>query len=219
MLYLHHPALRPELRRTLRLWEQDDFALQPHRRLWAAIAELEEERLGTGLPEAISRGLDPGESLAGLDLPRLLLDRLLADESALCDRLTPLLQPGELHRLVLAHPLLQLRGAIAVRSRQRSLRRCRHLLDAWSAQRLRTLEHCLGQLLEEEPSPAPDTDMEARIFSLFADLNADALRFQQEYYAERRHLETLDEQRRAGVDEIHAPPVDDPPAQPALPAA
>ena len=220
MLYLHHPALRPELRRTLRLWEQDDFALQPHRRLWAAIAEIEEEHLGAGRPEAVSRGLDPGEPLASLDLPRLLLDRLLADDRGLSDRLTPLLQPGELQRLVLTHPLLQLRGAIAVRSRQRSLRRCRHLLDAWSAQRLLTLEHCLGQLLEQEPSPAPDADMESRILSLFDHLNADALRFQQDYYAERRHLDTLDAQRRAGYGEIHAPAAAaEAPAQPAQPAA
>ncbi|MEB3323268.1 MAG: DNA primase, partial [Synechococcaceae cyanobacterium] len=72
MLYLHHPPLRAEIRRTLRQWEQDDFALQPHRRLWAAIGELEEDNLGAGRLEAVSRGADPGHDLADLDLPRLL---------------------------------------------------------------------------------------------------------------------------------------------------
>jgi DNA primase len=216
LLYLHHPALRAELRRTLRQWEQDDFALQHHRRLWATIAELEEDNLGVGRLEAVSRGSDPGHDLADLDLPRLLTERLLLEESSLLDRLTPLLQPGEVPRLALQHPQLQLRGAIAVRSRQRALRRCRHLLDAWQAERLRTLEQCIARLLEPGPPP-PDgagsaaadpaaLDMEAQICALFAELNADALRLQHDYYAERRHLDGLDRQRCAGFEEIVATP-------------
>ena len=232
MLYLHHPSLRGELRRTLRQWEQDDFALQHHRRLWAAIGELEEDNLGAGRLEAISRGSDAGQDLADLDLPRLLSERLLVEESDLLDRLTPLLEPGEVQRLALERPLLQLRGAIALRSRQRSLRRCRHLLDTWRAQRLQTLEHCIALLLREEeaadtaPAPSPPdpaapataaiADMEARIALLFAELNADALRLQEDYYAERRHLDDLNRHRRAGYEEIVA---QSPAPLPARPAA
>jgi len=40
--------------------------------------------------------------------------------------------------------------------------------------------------------------MEARIETLFAELNADALRFQELYYGERRYLHQLDAQRCAG---------------------
>jgi len=221
LVYLHHPGHRGEVRRTLRQWEQDDFALQHHRQLWAAIGELEEDNLGAGRLEAIDRGSDPGHDLAELDLPRLLGERLLVEQSALLSRLTPLLEPSEMQRLTLAQPLLQLRGAIAVRSRQRSLKRCRHLLDAWRAQRLQTLEQCIARLLQEEtagesqPSPELDTasgfapavaDMESRIEALFVDLNGDALRFQTDYYAERRHLDALDLRRRAGYEEILALP-------------
>ncbi len=219
MVYLHHPSLRAEVRRTLRQWEQDDFALQPHRLLWAAIGEIEEDNLGVGRLEAISRGGDPGHDLADLDLPRLLGQRLLVDASDLLTRLTPLLEPSEVSRLDLGQPLLQVRGAVAVRSRQRSLKRCRHLLDAWRAQSLQTLEHCIAQLLQEEaaspppadpPTEAPEgpepIDMELRIAALFAELNGDALRFQKDYYAERRHLEALDLRRRAGYEEILAQP-------------
>ena len=121
-----------------------------------------------------------------------------------------------MQRLALAHPPLQLRGATASLERQRVLRRCRHLLDAWSSQRLQTLEHCIARLLEEErdaPPASPATavpsaglDMETRIHDLFDALNGDALRFQDAYYAERRYLNQLDDGRRAGYEETLAVP-------------
>jgi DNA primase len=40
---------------------------------------------------------------------------------------------------------------------------------------------------------------------MFADLNSDALRFQELYYNERQHIAFLDEQRRAGFDELVGP--------------
>jgi DNA primase len=48
--------------------------------------------------------------------------------------------------------------------------------------------------------------MEQRIEALFAELNGDALRFQQLYYAERRYLEDLDKRRRTGYEEVLAQP-------------
>jgi DNA primase len=204
-LYLHCPSQRPQIRRALREWEQEDFALRHHRSLWAAIGELEEDNLGVGRLEAVNRGEDSGVELTDLDLPRLLSDRLLLEESELQGRLVPLLQPSELQRLSLEQPLQQLRGAIALRARLATEKRCRHLLDAWRSQSLRTLEHCIAELLQQEsiePSgPAPgaiqaaDLDMEQRVEALFVQLNADALRFQESYYAERRHLSALDQHR------------------------
>jgi DNA primase len=47
--------------------------------------------------------------------------------------------------------------------------------------------------------------METRIDAMFADLNSDALRFQELYYNERQHIAFLDEQRRAGFDELVGP--------------
>jgi DNA primase len=138
------------------------------------------------------------------------------EQSALLSRLTPLLEPSEVQRMGLAHPPLQLRGATASLERQRVLRRCRHLLDAWSSQRLQTLEHCIARLLEEErhpppagsapPPPGAGLDMETRIHALFDALNGDALRFQEAYYAERRYLLQLDDGRRAGYEETLSVP-------------
>ena len=203
-LYLHCPSHRGAIRTELRRCELEDFAIAAHRQLWAAISTLEEDNLGIGRLEAICRGQDPGHDLADLDLPRLLSDQLLVEQSQLLSRLTPLLEPGELQRLGLGQPLLQLRGATAALERQRSLKRCRHLLDAWSGQRLETLERCIARLLEEDPEGQDGHDMELRIEALFAELNSDALRFQELYYAERRYLEALDARRRAGYSEVLA---------------
>ena len=213
-LYLHCPAHRAAIRVELRQRELDDFALQHHRLLWAAISSLEEDNLGAGRLEAVNRGKDPGLDLGDLDLPRLLADQLVVEQSALLGRLTPLLEPNELQRMALSQPLLQLRGAAAALERQKSLKRCRHLLDAWSSQRLETLERCISRLLEEERQEAratasglaPLSDMEVRIEALFAELNGDALRFQELYYNERKHLEHLDFQRRAAYGEVLAQP-------------
>jgi DNA primase len=223
-LYLHCPGHRGAIRAELRRRELDDFAIAHHRQLWAAISALEEDNLGVGRLETINRGSDPGVELADLDLPRLLSDQLLLSDaevpSDLLTRLTPLLEPTDVQRLALANPLLQLRGATASLERQRSLKRCRHLLNAWSAQRLETLERCIARLLEAghgtgeasaDPPGARDPsgalqpaalDMEARIEAMFADLNGDALRFQELYYNERQHIAHLDQQRRAGFEDV-----------------
>ena len=216
-LYLHCGRHRTAIRQELHRRELDDFALQHHRQLWAAISALEEDNLGAGRLEAISRGHDDGTGLEDLDLPRLLGDQLLVEQSELLSRLTPLLEPSEVQRVALEQPLLQLRGAAATLERQKSLKRCRHLLDAWSSQRLETLERCIARLLEnnQEGSQAdpvqdmansgpsnPGLDMESRIEALFRELNRDALQFQTLYYNERKHVDHLDSQRRARLEEV-----------------
>ena len=209
-LYLHCARHRPTIRQELRQRELEDFAIPHHRHLWAALTELEESNLGEGRLEAISRGDDSGEGLDSLDLPRLLTDQLLLENSALVSRLTPLLEPGELQKLALADPLEQLRGTTALLERQKSLKRCRHLLEAWGGQRLQTLESCIAVLIDQSASEqaagqedaAAQPDMEVRIQALFDDLNKDALHYQELYYSERKHILHLDEQRRAGYGRV-----------------
>ena len=204
LLYLHCPSHRAGIRQELRSRELEDFALQHHRLLWSGITDLEEGNLGSVRLEAISRGEDRGDELADLDLPRLLTDQLLLENSELVTRLTPLLEPDELQRVALARPMDQLRGTAAMLERQKSHKRCRHLLEAWTGQRLQTLERCIAVLIEQEkeeqsaPTADTDVDMEQRIHAMFEDLNAEALRFQELYYSERRHIQHLDQQRCAG---------------------
>ena len=202
-LYLHCPLHRGAIRAELRRRELDDFAIAHHRQLWASISALEEDNLGAGRLEAVNRGVDTGSDLADLDLPRLLSDQLLMAQPDLLGRLTPLLEPSDVQRLSLANPQLQLRGATAALERQRSLKRCRHLLNAWGTQRLETLELCIARLLEEDSATTPaGLDMETRIDAMFAELNSDALRFQELYYNERQHISHLDDQRRAGYEDV-----------------
>ena len=197
-LYLHCPRHRATIRQELRKRELEDFAIPHHRHLWAAITDLEETNLGEGRLEAISRCDDDGEGLDVMDLPRLLTDQLLLESSALVSRLTPLLEPGELQRVALAEPLEQLRGIAALLERQKSLKRCRHLLEAWGGQRLQTLESCIAVLIDQDASSDQNNiDMEVRIQALFDDLNRDALRYQELYYTERKHIGHLDQQRCA----------------------
>ncbi len=198
-LYLHCSSYRSAIRRELRQRELEDFALQHHRLLWAGITDLEEANLGAGRIEAISRGTDPGDDLGDIDLPRLLADHLMIENNSLLTRLTPLLEPGEVQLAAIAEPLLHLRGTAAALERQKSLKRCTHLLEAWSGQRLETLEKCISALIEEERKQPDDFfDMEKRIDQMFQELNSDALHFQDLYYSERKHILHLDQQRCAG---------------------
>ncbi len=200
-LYLHCPKHRASIRRELRQRELDDFAFHHHRLLWAAISELEETNLGVGRLDEISRGKDDGDDLGNIDLPRLLVDQLMVDDNDLVSRLTNLLEPGELHLASMTQPMSHLRGTAAVLERQKSLKRCRHLLEAWGGQRLETLEKCISALIEEERNrPDEMSDMESRIDAMFEELNSDALRFQDLYYTERKHISHLDQQRCAGFD-------------------
>ncbi|WP_320667566.1 DNA primase [Prochlorococcus sp. MIT 1307] len=198
-LYLHCSPHRSAIRRELRQRELEDFALQHHRLLWAAITDLEETKLGASRLEEIIRGNDSGEDLADIDIARLLTDQLMVDNNPLLTRLMPLLEPDEVHVAAMSEPLLHLRGTAAALERQKSLKRCRHLLEAWSGQRLETLERCISSLVEEERHrPEESFDMENRIEKMFQELNSEALRFQDLYYSERKHILHLDQQRCAG---------------------
>ena len=130
--------------------------------------------------------------------------QLLLENSALLSRLTPLLEPGELERVALAEPLEQLRGITALLERQKSFKRCRHLLEAWGGQRLQTLEACIAVLVQENLEDQQGVDMEARIETLFEELNRDALHYQELYYSERKHIQHLDQQRRGGFQTVDA---------------
>jgi len=74
-----------------------------------------------------------------------------------------------------------------------SLKRCRHLIESWGSQRLKTLENCISILIDNPSSSSSDNNKE--IDDLFKDLNSDAIKFQELYYLERQHISFLDKQR------------------------
>lgn len=208
-LYLLCPSHRLAIRRILRQRDLEDFAIATYRRLWVAITAVEDHHLApmagqwspvSGDPAACSDHAAQG--LTSLDLPPLLMAHLSPEDAVdLQSQLTALLQPSEAVQVELRQPLPTLKAAAAKLERQRSERRGRHLLEAWSAQPIVTTEHCIATLLEQEAAPSqethsdPRTAAEDRIHALQVQGNKDALHLQELYYIERRTLSALDQER------------------------
>ena len=195
-IYIHCFNFRAFIRKELRLRELDDFVINHHRIIWSTINDIEEGLFGMEIIEDINRGKNTSDLLADVDLAKDLLDKFLINNHEFLPKLTPLLETNELRLATLTEPESEIRGALAALERQKSLKRCRHLIEAWSTQRLQTLENCIASLIvQENNSPINTSDMEQRVISMFNELNNDAINFQQLYYAERKHILHLDQQR------------------------
>lgn len=212
-LYLLCPSYRLAIRRVLRQRDLEDFAIATHRRLWAAITAVEHQHLAPMEEQWSQMSRDPAgcseelaQGLTSLDLPPLLMDHLSAEDAIdLQPQLTALLQPSETVQVELGQPLPTLKAAAAKLEGQRSERRRRHLLEVWRSQPIVTTEHCIAALLEQEAAETSATALkspndpkavaEDRIQALYAKGNEEALRLQELYYVERRHLAALDQER------------------------
>jgi len=195
-IYIHCPDSRSLIRNELRLRDLNDFAINHHRAIWSTISNIEEEKFGSETVENINRGSDKSNVLAEIDLIKNLLDNFLINNSEYLPKLTTLFEVNELRQATLSEPESEIRGALSVLEKQKSLKRCRHLIDAWSSQRLQTLETCIASLiLQESSEPSNSSDMEDLVHKMFEDLNNDAINFQELYYAERKHILHLDQQR------------------------
>ena len=93
----------------------------------------------------------------------------------------------------LKNPKHNILGTLSLLERYKSLKRCRHLIESWGSQRLKTLENCISILIDNSSLETPDTNKE--IEEVFKDLNSDAIKFQELYYLERQHINLLDKQR------------------------
>ncbi len=195
-IYIHCPNYRCFIRKELRLRDLDDFAINYYRAIWSSICNIEEDIYGYETIEKINRGDDVNNILADIDLSQNLLNNLMINNNEYLPKLTPLLEASELRLATLSEPELAIRGTLAVLEKQKSLKRCRHLIEAWSSQRLETLENCIASLvIQDKAEPTNSYDMEQRVISMFEELNNDAINFQQLYYAERKHILHLDQQR------------------------
>tara|TARA_Y100001968_G_scaffold321506_1_gene356077 strand:- start:70469 stop:72514 length:2046 start_codon:yes stop_codon:yes gene_type:complete len=201
-LYLNCSTYRAAIRRELRTREIEDFAFHHHRLLWAAINELEEKIVGINYLEAINRGNNKGEELIEINLHNMILDYFINDNNNILSKINIILNTDEFQLTSMSEPLLQLRGAAATLERQKSLKRCRHLIESWSTQRLETLETCIASLIEKgDHGKYQNIEMEEQINKMFLQLNKDALNFQELYYSERKHVLYLDQQRCANIKE------------------
>ncbi len=196
-LYIHCPSHRGVIRKELRLRDIEDFAFYPHRLVWAAINDFEENIFGNDFLESINRGDNSGNELATNDISKMLIDNFISEDNKTISKINLLLQLDEFNKTSMNQPIPHLIGAAAILERQKSLKRCRHLIDSWSSQRLETLEKCIESLINNEYDFEFNKTyvMEDKINLMFNQLNVDALNFQDLYYSERKHINFLDKQR------------------------
>ncbi len=195
--YLHCPDLRLFIRDEFLKREIHGFNTEYIQNLWDSISKIEENNLGSNyLNELLqSKSQILNKEFSDIDLISLLPDHLALNNNELSNKINILVNPNELFLTMLSNPRENLLGTLSLLERYNSLKRCRHLIESWGSQRLKTLENCISILIENTSSGIPDTNKE--IDDLFKDLNSDAIKFQELYYLERKHINFLDKQRCA----------------------
>ncbi len=190
--YLYSPALRIFIRDELASREIEGFTVQHNKIIWSAISKVEEMNLGENYSNEILES-NLKNDFKEINLLKLLTDFISTNHPEIIDKLTFFINPNELLLATLNNSKNNLLGSLSLLERYKSLKRCRHLIESWSSQRLKTLENCISILIDCNSSQLSDSYTE--IEDLFNDLNSDALKFQNLYYLERNHIISLDKQR------------------------
>jgi len=163
--------------------------------LWEIISKIEQNNLGLNylneLKQSNSQTLQ--KKFSAINLISLLADYLAINIPDSSNKINNFVNPNELFLTLLNNPKDNLLGTLSLLEKYNSLKRCRHLIESWGSQRLKTLENCISILIDNPSSGLSETNKE--IDDLFKDLNSDAIKFQELYYLERQHINFLDKQR------------------------
>jgi len=192
--YIHCPELRLFIRNELSKRDIKDFHSDYIKLMWEAISKIEEINLGKNYLNKFENS-DPhiNSEFSNIDLISLLPDYFVNNISGSFHKINHFINPNELLLTTLISPKENLLGTLSLLERYKSLKRCRHLIESWGSQRLKTLENCISILIDNASSESLNKNRE--IDDLFNDLNADAIKFQELYYSERQHISFLDKQR------------------------
>ena len=133
------------------------------------------------------------KEFSAINLISLLPDYLALNNPDSSNKINNFVNPDELFLTLLSNSKDNLLGTLSLLEKYNSLKRCRHLIESWGSQRLKTLENCISILIDNPSSGSSNTNKE--IDELFKDLNSDAIKFQELYYLERQHMSFLDKQR------------------------
>tara|TARA_B100001029_G_C15022399_1_gene431422 strand:+ start:36 stop:788 length:753 start_codon:yes stop_codon:yes gene_type:complete len=195
LYYLHCSDLRCFIREELLKREIDNFSIQQNSLIWNSISKIEESILGGEYLSNFKTALKDNlvDTIMNIDLISLLPDYLNVNYPDFNNKLVNYVQPDELFLTTLNNAKNNLLGSLSLLERYKSLKRCRHLIDSWSTQRLKTLENCISILINTNSQDNSDSTTE--IDDLFQELNSDAIKFQELYYLERQHIIFLDKQR------------------------
>ncbi len=193
--YLHCPELRFFIREELLKREIEDFNTDYVRLVWEAISKIEVDNLSENylhdLRQFNNKKLN--SNFISIDLITLLPDHLALNNLEASNKVHIFVNPDELFLATLKNPKNNVLGTLSLLERYKSLKRCRHLIESWGSQRLKTLENCISILIDNSSIESSDSNKE--IDDVFNDLNSDALKFQELYYLERQHINLLDKQR------------------------
>ena len=193
--YLHCPDLRLFIREELIKREIENFNTDYVRLVWEAISKIEVDNLGTNYLDNLRNPDNKklNSDFISIKLVSLLPDYLAFNNLEASNKINIFVNPDELFLATLKSPKDNLLGTLSLLERYKSLKRCRHLIESWGSQRLKTLENCISILIDNSSVESSDSNKE--IDDVFKDLNSDALKFQELYYLERQHINLLDKQR------------------------
>ncbi len=193
--YLHCPELRLFIREELLKREIEKFNTDYVRLVWEAISKIELDNLGSNYLNDIRNPDNKklNSDFISIELVSLLPDHLALNNLETSNKINVFVNPDELFLATLKSPKHNLLGTLSLLERYKSLKRCRHLIESWGSQRLKTLENCISILIDNSSIESSDSNKE--IDEVFKDLNSDALKFQELYYLERQHINLLDKQR------------------------
>ena len=193
--YLHCPEHRLFIREELLKREINIFNTEYIRLIWESISTIEVNNLSANylddLKDPTNKQLN--NEFISIDLISLLPDHLALNDLEVSNKINTFINPDELFLTTLKNSKHNLLGTLSLLERYKSLKRCRHLIESWSSQRLKTLENCISILIDNSSLEPSDSNKE--IEDVFKDLNSDAIKFQELYYLEREHINFLDKQR------------------------
>ncbi len=193
--YLHCPEHRLFIREELLKREINIFNTEYIRLIWESISTIEVNNLSVNYLDDLK---DPNNKqlnneFISINLISLLPDHLALNDLEVSNKINSFINPDELFLTTLKNSKHNLLGTLSLLERYKSLKRCRHLIESWGSQRLKTLENCISILIDNSSLEPSDTNKE--IEDVFKDLNSDAIKFQELYYLERQHINFLDKQR------------------------
>ncbi len=193
--YLHCPEHRLFIREELLKREINIFNTEYIRIIWESISTIEVNNLSANYLDDLK---DPNNKqlnnkFISINLISLLPDHLALNDLEVSNKINTFINPDELFLTTLKNSKHNLLGTLSLLERFKSLKRCRHLIESWGSQRLKTLENCISILIDNSSLEPSDSNKE--IDDVFKDLNSDAIKFQELYYLEREHINFLDKQR------------------------
>ncbi len=193
--YLHCPDHRLFIREQLLEREIDVFNTEYIRLIWESISTIELNNLGANYLDDLknSQNKQLFDDFISINLISLLPDHLALNNLDISNNIYNFTNPDELFLTNLKNPKDNLLGTLSLLERYKSLKRCRHLIESWGSQRVKTLENCISILIDNASSESSESNRE--IDDVFKDLNSDAIKFQELYYLERQHINLLDKQR------------------------